>query len=72
MCVFKLYGNTEFLSDDVQRFLHHLKADLCAAFQQRRINKGLSNSSLPIIGLIKQINENVAVDKIIAHSFLLG
>ena len=29
MCVFKLYRNLEFLRDDVQRFLHDLKTDLC-------------------------------------------
>jgi len=61
-------GNSELFRYDIERFLYNLKADKRAAVLQCVVNQGSCNLPFMRIVFIKQIDENVTINKVTAHS----
>ena len=58
----------ELASDDVERFLYDLKADTRAAVFERMRDELAGGVAFGLVRFIEQIDEDVRVDEISAHS----
>ncbi len=70
--VFGCEGRRQLAGEDVERLLHDLEADAALPGVQRVVNQPLGGCTLAVIGFVEEVDEDVGVDKISAHSFRLG